>query len=157
MRKLTRSEVEACGAAMPKTMRFHDQLIGTKLLRVTDRRGGSQPPPVLHFEQGASLRTQFDDECNPGDTEWEVVDAEGFPYTIVRVQDLRGQTVTGVGYFLDAENDVRPVVPYVEVARTFYICAMCSEGGAVIHHHRDPDHWDLFCELKPSTRKETPK
>ncbi len=154
MRKLTRTEIEACGAAMHETMRFHDQLIGTKLLRVTGRRGRSQPPPVLHFEQGAELRTQFDDEGNPGGTEWEITDAEGFRYEPVLVHDLRGQTVTGVGYFLDPENDVRQVIPYVEIAGTFLICVFCQEGGAVICHHRDPDQWDLFCELKPKPRKE---
>jgi hypothetical protein len=106
------------------------------------------------FRSGAELRSQFDDECNPGGVEWEVVDAEGFPYPRVQVHDLRGQTVTAVGYFLDPENDVRAVVPYLEIARTFYVCAVCSEGGAVIHHHRGPDHWDLFCELKPKLRKE---
>lgn len=53
-RKLTRSEIESCGAAMPETMAFHDQLIGSKLIRVTGRRGQSQPPAVLRFG-GAQL------------------------------------------------------------------------------------------------------
>ena len=154
MRKLTRTEIHVCGAAMPETMRFHDQLVGSKLLRVTGRRGQSQPPPVLHFEQGAELSTRFDDEGNPGGCEWDVVDAEGYLYRPVQIHDLVGQTVTAVGYFLDPENDVRSAIPYVEIASTFHICAFCPEGGAVILHHRDPDQWDIFCELKPKPRKE---
>ncbi|MCC5851060.1 MAG: hypothetical protein JJU29_23470 [Verrucomicrobia bacterium] len=153
MRKLTRTEIEACGAAMPETMRFHDQLVGSKLIRATGRRGRTQPPPVLYFDDGGCLRTQFDDECNPGETEWMICDAQGHTMNVVKLTDLIGLPVTGIGYLLDPDNDLRPVIPYVEIAESFHVCAICREGGAVICHHRaQDDSWDLLCELKPKTQ-----
>ena len=150
MRKLTRSEIESGGKAMAGIMAFHDRLVGAKLIQVTGRRGLSQPPPVLRFEQNAILALQYDDEGNPGQTEWSVTDQEGYLYRPVQVHDLRGHRVTGIGYFHDPENGCRHVIPYIEVAQTFLICAMCPEGGAVIYHDRpDEDQWDLFCQFKP--------
>ncbi len=153
LRKLTRAEIESCGAAMPETMAFHDKLIGAKLLRVTARRGYN-PQTVLHLEHGVTLSTQFDDEGNPGQTEWEITDAEGRQYRSVQIRSLRGKSVASIGYFGDPENDLRPVIPYVEFAGQFCVCATCPAGGAVIVHHRaEQSRWDLFCELKPKPRK----
>ena len=150
MRKMTRPEIEACGAAMPATMAFHDLLAGAKVLRVPGRRGAVKPQPVLHLTGNVTLAMQYDDEGNPGECEWEVLDTEGYLYTGVQVHDLRGKAVTGVGYFTVPDNDQRPVIPYVEFADLFYLCPMCREGGAVIVHHRaEQSRWDLFCELRP--------
>lgn len=152
MRKLTRSEIESGGCAMPRIMAFHDQLIGTKLIRVTRRRSdGRQPPPLLILEKGVTLATQYDDEGNPGDTEWQVTDPEGYLYRPVQVQDLCNQPVTAVGYFTDPENDQRHVIPFVEIAGVFLVCCMTPHGGGVIHHHRPrDDSWNLFCQFTPA-------
>jgi hypothetical protein len=150
MRRLTRQEIEAGGCAMPGIMIFHDKLIGAKLIHVSGRRGVTQPPPVMHFSNDITLRTQYDDEGNPGDTEWQITDHEGYLYHPVQVHDLRGHDVTGVGYLLDPENDCRHVIPFVEVANTFYVCCMTPHGGGVIFHDRPgEDRWDLFCQFKP--------
>lgn len=150
MRKLTRQEIESGGAAMPRIMAFHDQLIGAKIIQVTGRRGLSQPPPLLILEGGVTLATQFDDEGNPGDTEWQVTDREGYFYRPVQVQDLCNQPVTAVGYFLDPLNGHQKVIPYVEFSELLCVCCMTPHGGGVIHHHRPgEDRWDLFCQFNP--------
>lgn len=151
MRRLTRSEIESGGSAMPRIMNFHDQLIGSRLLQVTRRRSDyTQPPPVLIFGDGTTLATQYDDEGNPGDTEWQITDREGYVYYSVQVQDLVRHTVTGVGYFFDPLNEDRNVIPYVEIENVFLVCCMTPHGGGVIHHHRPAnDVWDLFCQFKP--------
>jgi|GEM_PF-883720 len=151
MRRLSRSEIEAGGKAMPQIMQFHDRLVGSRLETVTKRRSDyRQPPPLLIFEQGVILATQYDDEGNPGATEWQVTDREGYLYRPVQVQDLIRQSVTGVGYFLDPLNGDRKVIPYVEIAEVFLICCLTPHGGGVIHHHRpDENTWDLFCQFKP--------
>jgi hypothetical protein len=151
MRRLTRPEIESGGRAMPRIMNFHDQLIGSKLFRVTRRRSDwRQPPPLLILENGVTLATQYDDEGNPGDTEWQVTDREGYMYRPVQVQDLCNQPVTAVGYFLDPLNGPRKVIPYVEFSELFCVCCMTPHGGGVIHHHRPGnDSWDLFCQFTP--------
>ncbi len=151
MRRLTRSEIESGGSAMPEIMQFHDKLIGSRLRRVIGRPVShpNDPPPLI-FEQGATLVTQYDDEGNPGDTEWQIVDPEGRLYPSVRIDDLIGHPVTGVGYFFDEENDDRRTIPYVEIAKVFLICCMTPHGGGVIHHKRPiDDRWDLFCQINP--------
>jgi hypothetical protein len=155
---MTRQEIEACGAAMPATMAFHDQLIGAKLTHITGRRNAVKPQPILNLSGDVTLAMQYDDGANPGGCEWEVLDEEGNLFCAVQVHDLQGQIVTAVGYFADPQNDMRPVIPYVQFAGLFHLCAVCPEGGAVIHHHRAQERrWDLFCELKPRTnRKENP-
>jgi hypothetical protein len=154
MRRMTRPEIEACGAAMPATMAFHDQLIGAKLIQVTSRRNAVKPQPILHLTGEVTLAMQYDDEGNPGECEWQVCDINGNPYVSITVHDLLRSHVTGVGYFADPGNDLRPVIPYVEFNDLFCLCAMCSEGGAVIHHHRaDVNKWDLFCELRPKPER----
>jgi hypothetical protein len=151
MRKLTRPEIEACGKAMPKIMQFHDKLIGSCLRRVIGRPiSHPNDPQSLIFELGATLVTQYDDEGNPGDTEWQIVDREGRFYHSIRVDDIIGHPVTGVGYFYDEDNDDRRTIPYVEIANVFLLTCMTRHGGGVIHHHRPrEDKWDLFCQLNP--------
>jgi hypothetical protein len=132
-------------------MNFHDQLIGSKLVTVTRRHSGGSPPPLLILEEGVTLATQYDDEGNPGDTEWQVTDRAGFMHRPVQVQDLRNQTVTGVGYFLDPLNGPRKVIPYVEFSEVFLVFCMTPHGGGVIHHHRPGNtSWDLFCQFTPN-------
>lgn len=151
MRKLTRTEIESGGSAMPRIMKFHDQLLGSRLRRVATRSmSHPQEPPVLMFDQSATVSTQFDDEGNPGATEWVVTDLEGFIYEPVEIVDLVGQSVSGIGYLHDPENDCRSVIPCLEIARTFLICCMTPHGGGVIHHFRPrDDRWDLFCQFTP--------
>ena len=151
MHRLTRAEIDSGGSAMPRIMSFHDQLIGSSLLKVIHSRSDrSQVAPLLILEEGVTLATQYDDEGNPGYTEWLVTNGEGYMYRSLQVQDLIRQKVSAVGYFLDELNESRKVIPYIEIAKNFLVTCMTSYGGGVIHHHRPGiDTWDLFCQFAP--------
>jgi hypothetical protein len=151
MRRLTRPEIEACGSAMPEILRFHDALLGTRLkkLRKVPASGEYPAYTLLIFDDGSVLAPRFDDENNPESTEWEVVDREGYIYRPVEVQDLKGHTVTGFGYFHDPDNDQRPAIPYFEISG-FHVCCMTRFGGGVILHQRpDGETYNLLCQINP--------
>jgi hypothetical protein len=149
LHKLSREQIEAAGSAMPETMKFHDQLIGAKLVRTIKIPGDREYPPVvgLKLNDGALLYPQWDDEGNPGEVEIAITDADGFIFPIVKVQDIKGKPVVSTGYFRDPSNTDRQVVPFVEFDGGFHVCAMCAHGGAVIAHTRG-DQRDLLCQLR---------
>ncbi len=147
--KLSREQIESAGSAMPRIMKFHDQLIGAKLVRTVKIPGDGEYPPVvgLKLDDGSLLYPQLDDEGNPGYVEWTITDAEGFIFPIVKIQDIRGQPLVSTGYFRDPSSTDRKVVPFVEFDGGFHVCAMCAHGGAVICHTRG-DQRDLLCQLR---------
>jgi hypothetical protein len=149
LRKMTRDEIEAAGAAMPETMKFHDQLTGAMISLIIYKRTGTDYSTILglQFNDGAKIFAQFDDEGNPGDVEFAVADADGNMFQPEMIEEITGHSVVGAGYFREPSNDVRNVIPFVEFEGNFHICAMCSEGGAVIKHMRGETK-DLLCQLR---------
>jgi|GEM_PF-1816845 len=114
---------------------------------IRGQSGGRTRGHTFHPNDGSLLYPQHDDVGNPGDVEWATTDESGYVFPIIKVQDLKGQPVISTGYFREPSNDMRDVIPYVEFAGGVHVCAMCSEGGAVICHTQGKEH-DLLCQLR---------
>ena len=159
MRKLTRAEIESGGAAMPGIMRFHDQLVGARLSEVLNMPADDEYPSstALLFDDGALLFRQFDDEGNPGDTAWELCDAQGRPCSSRSLPALCGRRVVSCGYF-HARGELREVVPCLELDDGTHITCTSPHGGGVICHTRNKQQvHNLLCHFnlspKPKPRK----
>lgn len=152
MRKLTRTQIEAGGAAMPEIMKYHDFLYAQKLEAVVAVEPDGEYPgcDMLVFSHGSHLLPQVDDEGNPGFVDWELADRNGNGLVRGEVRDLIGKRVFEVGYLHDPESTYRSVIPYILFEHQLMLVCLTPNGGAVIRHER-PLHrsFDLFCQFKP--------
>lgn len=163
LRKLTRAEIEAGGAAMPAVMKYHDKLWAQVLEAVEPVEPDGEYPgcDLLVFSHGSFLSPQYDDEGNPGFCDWELADHDGIGLVGGEVRDLIGKRVFGVGYLHDPDSSYRAVIPYVLFENRVMLVCLTPNGGAVIHHQRPSERtWDLFCQFtpkpqEPPTQKET--
>jgi hypothetical protein len=152
MRKLTRAQIEAGGAAMPETMRFHDFLYAQKLEAVEHVPEDGEYPPLdaLLFSHGSILEPRYDDEGNPGFVDWEIADLNGVALVGQTVRDLIGKRVFEIGYLHDIGNECRCVIPYVLFEDQRMLVCLTPHGGGVIYHERPGERpWDLFCQFTP--------
>lgn len=160
LRKLTRAEIEAGGAAMPRIMKFHDQLYAQRLEAVRKIPPDGEYPgcDMLVFSHGSYLLPQLDDEGNPGFCDWELADRNGIGLVGGTVRDLIGKRVFEIGYLHDPDSTYRAVIPYVLFENQVMVSCLCPNGGAVIRHERPVQRQsDLFCQFTPKpNRKENP-
>ena len=154
--KLTRAQIEAGGAAMPVTMKFHDQLYAQKLEAVKKIGPDGEYPgcDMLVFSHGSCLLPQYDDEGNPGFVDWELADRNGIGLVGGGVRALIGKRVFEIGYLHDPESSYRAVIPYVLFENQIMVTCLCPHGGAVIRHERPVQHKsDLFCQFTPKPQR----
>ncbi len=153
MHKLTRSQIEAGGTAMPAIMKYHDNLFAQKLDAVVEipAQGEYASFSRLVFSHGSILEPRYDDEGNPSDTAWEVADRNGIALAGQTERDLVGKRIFQIGYLHDTDNEDRPVIPYILFENQVMLLCRTAYGGGVIYHECPGNRtWDLFCQFTPN-------
>lgn len=141
MRILTRTEIEEAEKEMVRIMAFHERLRNSRLLALL--HSDETDPLRLAFDNRVTLTPMYDDHGSPGPINWSVLDRDGNLVPQLKLTDLIGCPVTGIGYMHDPCK--HQAIPYLQFVNQLYVCCVTPAGGGVIRHDRPrEDAWDVF-------------